>query len=85
MCPRTAFGVRSRGICHPLICNRSVQNYYLPALTADQPMNRFQTSPCSQSVVIVVVVVAVAVETKSFIHSLQLEQVMLNVILTLVI
>ena len=42
MCPQTAFDVRSRGICHPWIYNRSVQNYYLPALTADQPMNRFQ-------------------------------------------
>ena len=53
MCPQTAFGVRSRGIFHPWICNRSVQNCYLPALTADQPMNRFQNQPmftkCSHS------------------------------------
>ena len=50
MCPRTAFDVRSRGFCHPLICNRSVQSCYLPDLTADQPITGFKTSPCSQTV-----------------------------------
>ena len=45
MCPWIAFNVRLWGICHPWICNRSVHNCYLPALTADQLMNRFQNQP----------------------------------------